>query len=203
MKKLTQILGLAKIYQLYQWMVGANNYSKLFAKEYIRYQTNEKILDIGCGPADILKFLPKEADYTGIDMNKDYIMNASRRYPDKNFVCADITTNSFALENELFDTVFFIGVQHHLTDSEMEATLRFAKSKLKKGGRLLALEPVVTQNRGPIEKWFMNNDRGKYIRTADHYQKITTQVVTNYAQTILKNTMNIPFTIIIIECQKE
>src|SRR5690606_36923512 len=131
-----------------QWMVGANNYTKLFANQYICYQKNEKILDIGCGPADILKYLPKEVDYTGIDMNKDYILNARRKYPDKQFVCADITINDFALENELFDTVFFIGVQHHLTDSEMEATLRFAKSKLKKGGRLLALEPVVTTSRG-------------------------------------------------------
>ncbi|MCA1744227.1 MAG: class I SAM-dependent methyltransferase [Bacteroidales bacterium] len=203
MKKLKQILGLAKIYQLYQWMVGANNYTKLFANQYICYQKNEKILDIGCGPADILKYLPKEVDYTGIDMNKDYILNARRKYPDKQFVCADITTNDVAIENELFDTVFFIGVQHHLSDSEMEATLRFAKSKLKKGGRLLALEPVVTTSRGRIEKWFMDNDRGKFIRSADHYQQITTQVITNYAQTILKNTMNIPFTIIIIECQNE
>jgi len=203
MKKLTQILSLAKIYQLYQWMVGANNYSRLFANEYICYQKNEKILDIGCGPADILNYLPKETDYTGIDMNKDYIMNAQRKYPDKKFVCADITTSDFVLENELFDTVFFIGVQHHLSDSEMEATLKFAKSKVKKGGRLLALEPVITPNRGSIEKWFMDNDRGKFIRTAEHYQQITTQVISNYTQTILKNTMNIPFTIIIIECQKD
>ena len=203
MEKLTQILGLAKIYQLYQWMVGANKYTKLFADQYIRYQENEKILDIGCGPADILKYLPEEVDYTGVDMNPDYISDARSRYPDKKFVCEDITSNGLAFENDLFDTVFFIGVQHHLTDNEMEATLRFATSKLKKGGRLLALEPVITENRGCIERWFMNNDRGKFIRTADHYQQITLRVTNNYSQTILKDTMNIPFTIIIIECQNQ
>lgn len=201
MQRLTRILGLAQIYQLYQWMVGAHKYSRLFAERYIQYQVGQKILDIGCGPADILKYLPKDVDYTGIDLSEDYIINACKAHPHQRFICANVA-EALPLDRELFDTVFFIGVQHHLTDVEMEATLRFAWSKVKSGGRLLSLEPVRLPGQGRLERWFMDNDRGKHIRTAEHYRQISEKVQKGGSQTILKNTMNIPFTIIISESIK-
>src|SRR5690554_7939452 len=73
----------------------------------------------------ILKFLPKDVDYTGIDLSEDYIINARKAHPHQRFICANVA-ETLLLDKELFDTVFLIGVQHHLTDVEMEATLRFA-----------------------------------------------------------------------------
>lgn len=202
MQKLTQILKLAKVYQLYQWLVGAHKYTRLFARQYIRYQDRQKILDIGCGPADILKYLPPNVAYTGIDLSEDYIRDARKQYPDMHFVCANITDNDLTLKDEPFDTIFCIGVQHHLNDSEMEEMLHFAWSRLKSGGRWLSLEPVRTPQQGRIEKWFMDNDRGKYIRTAEGYKAIYDRVFEGTKQTILTKTMNIPFTIIITEVVK-
>lgn len=203
MHKIKNLLSFAQVYQLYQWLVGAHKYTRLFAHEYIRYQKGQKILDIGCGPADILKYLPKEVHYTGLDLNEDYIRKARKAYPDKLFLAGDINEASFPLDDQQFDVVFFIGVQHHLEDESVEKILRFAYKKLKSDGRMLSLEPVRTPGQHFIERWFMNNDRGKFIRDEQSYQKITQSVFTNIKTEIIPDTMNIPFTIIITEASKE
>lgn len=203
MHKIKNILSFTQVYQLYQWLVGAQKYTRLFAHEYIRYQTGQKILDIGCGPADILKHLPKDVDYTGLDINPDYIIKAQKKYPDKLFLAGNIEDACFPLKDESFDTIFFIGVQHHLNDESVTKILRFARGKLKDGGRLLALEPVRTPGQRFIERWFMNNDRGKFIRNEHSYQQLTQEVFPRMKTEIIPNTMNIPFTIIITEAFKE
>ena len=68
-----RILSIAWVYQFYQWLVGAHKYVRLFADEYIKYKDGQKILDIGCGPADIIKYLAANVDYTGIDLSPQYI----------------------------------------------------------------------------------------------------------------------------------
>ncbi len=199
---LTHILKFARFYQLYQWLVGAHKYQHLFNHEYICYQSDEKVLDIGCGPADILNILPPSVDYTGIDISEDYIQKARQTWPDKTFIQGDIADSKFPVEDNSFDTVFFIGVQHHLPDEVVSEMLRFAYRKLKKGGRMLSLEPVYTEKQGILERFIMRSDRGKFIRTADEYQKLTKRVFSDNRYEIIRGTMNIPFTIMITEAEK-
>ena len=202
MNPIIDILKSAWAYRLYQWLAGANKYKRLFANNYIRYKPDQRILDIGCGPADILKFLPRYTDYTGIDSNPDYISKARKRSPCKTFICGDITNPAFELEDETFNTVFFIGVLHHCPDEVVDKMLRFAHRKLKKGGRLLSLEPVYAGNQGKLELLIMKYDRGKFIRSAGEYQMLTRKIFLNCSYEILANTMNVPFTIIITTMEK-
>lgn len=44
---------------------------------------NDKILDIGCGPAKILESLP-QVKYYGYDINKNHINYAKKKYVSKN-----------------------------------------------------------------------------------------------------------------------
>jgi SAM-dependent methyltransferase len=199
MKKL---LSFAWIYQLYQWLVGANKYSRLFADEYIRYIDGQSILDIGCGPADILHYLPLDADYTGIDLSQHYVAKARIAHPKQRFICGDIGDPDFPLPDQLFDTVFLIGVQHHLDDEVVHTMFEFAQRKLKPGGRMLCLEPVWISGQGVIERWFMRNDRGKYIRDESGYVNLMRAHFKETRADIKPHTMNIPFTIIIMEASK-
>lgn len=48
----------------------------------------------------------------------------------------------------------------------------------------------------------MDNDRGKYIRSAEAYKVINERVFENARYTVLAKTMNIPFAIIITEALK-
>ena len=85
-----------------------HKYTRLIARQYIRYQEEQKILDIGCGPADILKYLPSDVAYCGIDLSEDYIRDARKQYPNMRFVCANVADDDFVLMDELFDTVFCV-----------------------------------------------------------------------------------------------
>lgn len=196
------ILNSAWAYQLYQWLAGANKYKRFFADKYIRYEGGQKILDIGCGPADMLEFLPRNTEYTGIDSSPDYIAKAKIRYPGVKLICGDITNPLFYLEDCSFDTVFLIGVLHHCSDEETYKMLMYAFRKMKKGGRLLSLEPVYTGNQNKLELSIMKYDRGKFIRNITDYQKHISKVFLNCRYEVFTNTMNIPFTIIITTGEK-
>ena len=200
---MTDILKFAGIYQFYQWLAGAGKYNRLFANCYLRYTQDQKILDLGCGPADILKFLPKDCDYTGIDLNPDYIAKARKKYRDKSFFIGDINNPDFIMEDGIFDTVFCIGVQHHLPDTEVDNLLKFAFNMLKKGGRLLTLEPVYCGSQGRLELFIRKKDRGKFIRTPEDYMLLTNKVFKGSSYKIICNAMTIPFTIIIITGEKQ
>ncbi len=197
-----RILSIAWVYQFYQWLVGAHKYVRLFADEYIKYKDGQKILDIGCGPADIIKYLAANVDYTGIDLSPQYINKAQLSFPNQKFICGDIGRADFPLDDNSFDTIFLIGVQHHLTDSVVEMMFDFAHRKLKPGGRMLCLEPVITPRQGLVERMFMRKDRGKYIRTQDAYLSLMKKYFSDVLFEIKPNTMNIPFTIIIMQAVK-
>ncbi len=62
--------------------MGDNSFYPMYINEYIRPKKGDKILDFGCGPADILKFLT-DVDYVGIDSNERYIQSAKQKYGSK------------------------------------------------------------------------------------------------------------------------
>lgn len=56
------------VYQLFNFLIGADASRLQIVRTYIRPNEGDKILDIGCGPADILAFLLPVA--TGSYKNK-------------------------------------------------------------------------------------------------------------------------------------
>jgi SAM-dependent methyltransferase len=196
------LLDLQIAFRFYQWLVGAGRYTRLFAERYLKCTEGERVMDIGCGPATILDYLPADCDYTGIDINPDYIAGAERRYARGRFICAGIDDLSGSGFNDVYDKVFCIGVMHHLSDEQAKKMLHFGCSILKSGGKFLSLEPVWSPPQGVVERWFMNHDRGKFIRSENHYGSLANEAFGNSRIEILRGTMNIPFTIAIIQSQK-
>jgi len=58
--------------------------------EYIKRFEKEKILDIGCGAGHFLALLKNELvhsiEYTGIDISRDFILLAKKRFKNNNFI---------------------------------------------------------------------------------------------------------------------
>jgi ubiquinone/menaquinone biosynthesis C-methylase UbiE len=62
------LLAIPFVYILSQKISGADKVLRYYVRQYIRPNTGDRILDIGCGPADILALLPKDVSYVGYDM---------------------------------------------------------------------------------------------------------------------------------------
>ena len=198
---LRQILEHPKIYTLYQKIVGGYRARQLFTEKNIKANRNDKILDIGCGPGDILDFLP-ESDYTGIDIDSNYIKQAKCKYGKRGrFICVDIS--NFNLKSkETFDIVICIGVLHHLDNEECHILLELAKNALKPNGRFISFDGVFTENQSKISKYFLRKDRGKYIRNTSNYLKLVQNSFSITEYSIDETYFRIPYTSIIIECRK-
>ena len=72
------ILSNAFIYESFQKIMGMHKVRKELVSKYITPYNVDSVLDIGCGPADILEFLP-HLDYYGFDISKKYINKAKKK----------------------------------------------------------------------------------------------------------------------------
>ena len=193
-------LGVPVVYRAWGRLVGGNDRGR-FAREYVRAKEGQRVLDIGCGPADIVQYLPK-VDYTGFDSNPDYIATATRNYGDRGrFYCQRVSEESLAA-NEGYDIVLAVGVLHHLDDAEAEHLFRLAHAALVPGGRLVTLDGVLVKGQNPIAKLVISRDRGEHVRDERGYRRIAERVFSTITATVRHDLLMIPYSHLILECEK-
>ena len=82
------------LYNLFQDAIGGNALRRNFIQSHVRARPGDKLIDIGCGPAQILPWLP-DVEYLGFDINRDYIASAQRTHGDKGtFLVGDTKISS-------------------------------------------------------------------------------------------------------------
>ena len=101
---LKRLLDTPLLYLAYRSLVGGRKATSTFVKEYVRPKSRDKVLDIGCGPADTIEHF-SDVEYIGFDNSPAYIDLAKKRYGDRgHFFCE--TVNQANLEKfEPFDLV--------------------------------------------------------------------------------------------------
>jgi SAM-dependent methyltransferase len=114
--------------------------------DLLRRQEFSSLLDVGCGPAEMLLFLarrlPSHVQLTGVDFAPDVIERNRREFPDLRFAVLDIERGALP---DQFDVVVCSEVIEHL-EHQREA-IRHLSSMVKPGGALLITCPT-----GPIFK---------------------------------------------------
>ena len=138
-------------------IIDALVYYRLFRPIYKRYikhlkmTGNENILDFGCGGGasskPILNNLSDKGHLTCIDTSNYWVSKAKKRlgkYPNVDFIAGDIKDT--AMPNEIFDVITIMYVLHHIPIEERLHILSTLCSKLKKGGKILILEPTKKQH---------------------------------------------------------
>src|SRR5689334_2036411 len=89
LNKLSSVLSIPAGYRLFSRLVRGDAW-ETYLSEYIKPTPGEKVLDIGCGPADILDYMP-EVNYTGVDLSPEYIDAAQKRFGSRGrFQCSDV-----------------------------------------------------------------------------------------------------------------
>ena len=73
---------------------------------------------------------------------------------------------------EKFDVALIFGFLHHLQDDEVVSLCEKIKSVLRPGGRLLSLDPVITDDQSLLAKMMIRFDRGRHIRTVPEYRSL-------------------------------
>jgi len=161
---------------------------------------DQAILDIGCGPADILADLP-DVEYWGYDISEAYIAQANRRFGKRGrFECKQLQFEDLVVLPK-FDVVLALGLLHHLDDSVAVGVLQLAHEALKPGGRLLTIDPCLDPSQNPVARFLVRNDRGQNVRDRKEYSALADKVFSSPRVEVRHQTW-IPYTHCFMECQK-
>ena len=185
------------VYTSYQKLVGGYRARRKFVEDYLDLNPNQSLLDFGCGPGDILEFLP-EVDYTGIDIDPIYIEKAKAKYGHRGeFICSKLEELDLP-SGKAYDYVIATGVLHHMDDQECLSFIKWAKSILKPKGKLLTLDGCYIPNQNKISKFLIDKDRGNFVRSVDAYIALMSSQFDTVNQTIEESYFHIPYTLLIM-----
>ena len=164
------LLSNTLIYRMFQNLLIPDDYtviykklSELIKKNFMDYT----VYDLGCGDAPFAKYLDKEVNYIGIDVNIKHIQKAQKDYPHFNFECLDLSSIEFSNQRSL---IILDGVIHHL-DDELVSCLLDKLNNITTYS-IFCKDPVYTDNQDFLSRFLMKNDGGKYIRTRSQYEDL-------------------------------
>jgi 2-polyprenyl-3-methyl-5-hydroxy-6-metoxy-1,4-benzoquinol methylase len=196
------VLSLPTAYTLFERAIGALKGRATVLRESVRPRPGQRILDIGCGPGDVLGFLPPGVRYVGFDESKAYIHAARTRFGHRGeFYCERVEEKN--LENHAsFDIVLAFGILHHLDDTEALHLFRLAHHALKPGGSLFTLDGCYTPNQSPLARWLLSMDRGKNVRTEEGYRELAATTFADVRLVLRHDLFRIPYTLLVLECRR-
>ena len=198
--RLSSVLKNPVAYQLFQRMVGAAFARTIYLNEYARPAQGNKVLDLGCGPADILNYLPA-VNYTGLDISPEYILAAKKRFgPRGRFLCGDVGMAAVEGEQGTFDLVMSIGVVHHLDDSRAAGLFKLARLALRPSGRLVTYDGCYFPGQSRIARWLLAHDRGKFVRNREEYLRLASAHFKKVEPDVRQDLLRIPYTHLIMQC---
>ena len=137
--------------------------------ENIPRNPQTRILEIGCGLGWARELFPE--NYTGIDINPDYIRAARAKFSGQ-FHAMDAAQMPFAPGS--FDEAVTIATTHHLTDEQLQAMVAKAVEVAARLHIIDAILPVSPRS------WFKNAlfrmDRGRFPRSVDRLRDAVSQI---------------------------
>lgn len=194
------VLSHPLIYSAFQSLMGAHQSRLNFVENYIKPFPDMKILDIGCGPADILDYL-ENVKYWGYDISESYIAKAKEKFGDRgNFSCKIFEKDDLSLLPK-YDVILALGLLHHLDDDIAKELMTLAMAALKPGGKLLTLDPCFDPAQSAVARFLVSKDRGQNVRDKESYQSLASGVFSSVVADV-RHQVWIPYTHCIMECKK-
>lgn len=188
------------VYQLSQKIIGGSEGRMPFIHDVIKPMPGMKILDIGCGPGDILDYLP-HISYWGFDINYDYIEKAKTKYGNRGVFTHKVLEEDDLKELPCFDIVIGSGLLHHLDDDEAMGVMGLASGALRDNGRFVTIDPVFEAGQSPLARLLISMDRGQNVRTSEGYKHIAEKVFTDIDVSI-RHKAWVPYTHCLMTCYK-
>lgn len=192
-----KILEIPLVYKTFQEALTTDSGRKEFFERYLPVREGDSVLDVGCGPADILKYLPTNITYTGVDFEPSYIEAAQKKYGNRGkFICSDVSEIDHG-QNQ-FDVIYLGGVLHHLEDQQVLNLLGKLKKLLKPKGYFFSNDPCFQDGQNPIAKFIISKDRGQNVRQVDGYRNLLKTVFPVVDCEVRHDLIKIPYTHILL-----
>ena len=169
------VLNNPVVYEGFHQLIGARRWLKRFTRDVVQAQAGDCVLDIGCGPAALLRYLP-HTTYIGFDRNEAYIARAQRNYTERGrFICDDIS-NFAKYDLSEVDIAVAIGVIHHLDDALALSPMREVARTLRPGGRFLTVDPCFHPEQSFVQRFIVSSDRGMHVRPFERYVELCSTI---------------------------
>lgn len=208
---LYRLLSNPWVYQTFQTLVGTPKLYRSMAHKIVLpeiLQQNQRgqtyhLIDVGCGPGEVLSFLPVEGfQYTGYDLSPQYIEQARQRFGYRaQFYCQIFDEKSVLEIGAQVDGVLAIGLLHHLEDEVVLQLLKQIQSTLKPHGKLFTVDCCYTETQSPLARWIIQHDRGQHVRTPEKYVALVNRVFSKTTYEVQHHWMRIPYTHTVMVCE--
>ncbi len=188
------------LYIIFQKIMSGTSFRKKIIINNIK-KRRINVLDIGCGPAEILNYIPN-ANYYGFDIDKRSIKYAKKKYKRKNhhFFCKRFEQKEL-IRLPKFDFIILFGILHHLENSEIKKLLYLCKKKMKKNSKLLTEDPIFLKKQNFIAKFLIRHDRGINVREKKEYLNLVKKHFRSVSSKITHQFF-IPYTWFSMTCKK-
>src|SRR5680860_753926 len=198
-KGIRSVLSIPLVYETFQKAVGSPRVRREIVEKYVKPVPGLRVLDVGCGPGDLIEHLPGVA-YTGTDLSAAYIESARRRFGDRGrYFVGRVSDLDPAVLGE-FDVVIAKSLLHHIDEDEAMHLFRSASSVLAEGGRLVTLDAAYTPDMTRGSRFVVSRDRGQSILTPEGYEALAARAFAEVQVAVHHDLLRIPYTHVFLSC---
>lgn len=156
------------MWEFSQVLIGANAGKMQLHLVTLKPEKDARILDFACSTGNASAVF-SGYDYTGLDIDPRVIRFAQhkfRNHPNMKFICQNVLDFE---DHEGFDYVICGSAGHHIPNHELVPILRKLSELLRQGGVIGVFDPIRTGKEGPVLRFLMRIDQGKYHKTREEY----------------------------------
>ena len=200
-KGLRSVLSSPMVYETFQQVVGSPRVRRELVERYVKPRPGLRVLDVGCGPGDLIEHLPSVA-YTGTDLSAAYIASARRRFGDRGRYYVGRVEDLDPDEVGEFDVVIAKSLLHHIDEDEALHLFDVASGALAEGGRLVTLDAAYTSDMSRAARFVVSRDRGQSILAPAGYESLARRAFAEVEMSVHHDLLRIPYTHVFMSCSQ-
>jgi len=151
-----------QFYNFIQKLLVGNIEEKML--DHIPIMTDEKIVEICCGPGRIASIIKNH--YLGVDINISYVMQANKTFVNGQRKFAVMDACNLAIKEKSFEVGLLVCCGHHFSDSDLISVVKCLCEVVT--NRIIYID--IVPNNNLLAKFLYKLDAGKYIRSQEEIE---------------------------------